>query len=201
MPLPDDTVSRFVAMGGVVMIPLLAVGGALWYLLVLRGLSLRRGVSGTASAALYKASTGTQPTGGVIGGAISEILAHRSSRGIEAAELERILQLRRQRIDRYSRVILAFVAAAPLLGLLGTVSGMIETFHALTEMALVSETGGISGGISEALVTTQMGLAIAIPGMVVARVLEGRARRLRRDLDELATVSQAALARAGEGAP
>ena len=201
MPLLDDTVTRFAAMGGVVMIPLLAVGGALWYLLVLRGLSLCRGFSGTASVALGKATSGAPPGGGVVGGAIGEILAHRSPRGIEAAELERILQARRQRTERYGRVILAFVAAAPLLGLLGTVSGMIETFHALTEMALVSESGGISGGISEALVTTQVGLAIAIPAMIVARVLEGRARRLRRDLDELATVSQALLARDSGGTP
>ena len=198
MPLWDDTVRSFVAMGGAVMVPLILVGVLLWYLLLLRYFSLRRGVTGPVAAALTRARSDGNPPRGVLGEAIAELLSLRSKRALAPSDIEPVIQQRRQQLKRHGRVILALVAAAPLLGLLGTVRGMIETFHALTEMALVSESGGISGGISEALVTTQMGLAIAIPGMLVARILEGRARRLRRDLDELAAVAPAAL---GRGAP
>ncbi len=201
MPLWDDTVRSFVAMGGAVMVPLIAVGVLLWYLIVLRWLSLRRGVAGPIAVALVQARTDPAPRRGVVGEAMAELLALRAARGLVSADIEPVVQKQRQRLARHGRVILALVAAAPLLGLLGTVRGMIETFHALTEMALVSESGGISGGISEALVTTQMGLAIAIPGMLVARLLEGRARRLRRDLDELAAVAPAALGAPQEVTP
>jgi biopolymer transport protein ExbB len=201
MPLWDDTVRSFVAMGGVVMVPLIAVGVLLWYLIVLRWLSIRRGVSGPIAAALRSARVAPASQNGVVGEAVSELVALHAARGLTPSDIEPVIARQRQQIARHGRVILALVAAAPLLGLLGTVSGMIETFHALTEMALVSESGGISGGISEALVTTQMGLAIAIPGMLVARLLEGRARRLHRDLDELAAVAPAALAAPREATP
>jgi len=76
---------------------------------------------------------------------------------------------------RASVLVKTIVLVAPLLGLLGTVSGMIETFDALGDMSLFSQSGGIAGGISQALITTQMGLAVAIPGLVVGRLLDRRA--------------------------
>lgn len=69
------------------------------------------------------------------------------------------------------KIIMAIIAAAPLLGLLGTVVGMIETFNSMTDMSLVSKTGGIAGGVSQALITTQMGLVVAIPGVLADRYL------------------------------
>ena len=70
-----------------------------------------------------------------------------------------------QPYTRDLRILRAFVAAAPLIGLLGTVKGMIATFitlsgHGNTSMEL------LSSGISEALITTQVGLVIAIPGLI-----------------------------------
>ena len=61
---------------------------------------------------------------------------------------------------------------APLAGLLGTVGGMIETFDSMREMSLFTQSGGIAGGISQALFTTQMGLAVAIPGLLAGRGTE-----------------------------
>ena len=60
---------------------------------------------------------------------------------------------------------------APLAGLLGTVAGMIETFDSLGSMSLFSQSGGVAGGISQALISTQMGLAVAIPGLLAGRIL------------------------------
>jgi biopolymer transport protein ExbB len=68
-------------------------------------------------------------------------------------------------MERFLSTLGMLAAIAPLLGLLGTVTGMIETFHAIT----LHGTGDprlMSGGISEALVTTMLGLSTAIPLML-----------------------------------
>jgi biopolymer transport protein ExbB len=75
--------------------------------------------------------------------------------------------------------------AAPLLGLFGTVDGMIETFDALGQGAMHRASGGIAGGISVALLTTQLGLCVAIPATLVGRMLERREENLARALDAL----------------
>ena len=69
------------------------------------------------------------------------------------------------------------VAVAPLLGLLGTVSGMIEMFESLGTGTFTSQEGGIAGGIAKALFTTQLGLGVAIPGFVATRLLDRLAAR------------------------
>ena len=71
-------------------------------------------------------------------------------------------------------MIRAGIAVAPLLGLLGTVTGMIETFQGILHGGYVTE---MSEGISKALLTTQYGLAIAAPALVAERVL---ARRIEK---------------------
>lgn len=73
---------------------------------------------------------------------------------------------------------LAVLAAiAPLMGLLGTVGGMIETFSVLTSQG-VSNSELLSGGIAEALLTTKMGLLTAIPLLLLHCVVKSRAQRL-----------------------
>ena len=62
------------------------------------------------------------------------------------------------------RFMAALVAAAPLLGLLGTVIGMIDTFHAAAMQSVAADPSALANGIGKALVTTQAGLAAAIPG-------------------------------------
>lgn len=72
-------------------------------------------------------------------------------------------------------IIRACIVVAPLLGLLGTVSGMIETFDGVLAGGYLQE---MSGGISTALITTQYGLAIAVPGLLLERVLLRRGEKL-----------------------
>ena len=79
----------------------------------------------------------------------------------------------------YLRVL---VTIAPLLGLLGTVVGMVETFTVLETMG-TSEPRAISSGISQALLTTQAGLLIALPGFFGRTWLEKWERRLRMELE------------------
>ncbi|MDO8825260.1 MotA/TolQ/ExbB proton channel family protein [Methylophaga sp.] len=81
-------------------------------------------------------------------------------------------------------VTLAILAAvAPMLGLLGTVSGMIETFQAITLFG-TGDPKLMSGGISQALVTTELGLAVAIPILLIHSALSSKSNRLIQILDE-----------------
>ena len=86
-------------------------------------------------------------------------------------------------VARHRALILGIGIIAPLLGLLGTVGGMIETFDALTSMSLFRGSGGVAGGISEALVSTQMGLTVAIPGLLAGRLLDAMQSRREEELD------------------
>lgn len=84
-------------------------------------------------------------------------------------------------------IIRGVVLTAPLLGLLGTVTGMIETFDSLASQELFSRSGGIAGGVAEALLSTQIGLVVAIPGAVAGRLLGRRADRLAGMLRQVPT--------------
>lgn len=85
------------------------------------------------------------------------------------------------RIDRRMRFLAILVSVAPLMGLLGTVTGMLATFRGLAGAGGGQTADLIAGGISEALITTETGLIIAIPGYVMLHLI----RRRRNDLDFL----------------
>jgi biopolymer transport protein ExbB len=86
------------------------------------------------------------------------------------------------RIDRFRSTISVFAAVAPLLGLLGTVTGMIATFDVITQFG-TGDPGLLSGGISEALITTQLGLTVAIPALLVGNLLSSWADRITSNLE------------------
>jgi biopolymer transport protein ExbB len=86
------------------------------------------------------------------------------------------------RLDRFRSLITVFVGAAPMLGLLGTVSGMIRVFDILTIFG-TSDPKLVSGGISEALVTTALGLSVAIPLLLVGSLLTTWSDRVTGELE------------------
>ncbi|MEZ5277494.1 MAG: MotA/TolQ/ExbB proton channel family protein [Opitutaceae bacterium] len=83
----------------------------------------------------------------------------------------------RIRIESGLSLIALTAAVAPLLGLLGTVTGMIKTFQVIS-LHGAGDARALSGGISEALVTTELGLVVAIPALLVHAWLNRRVRRL-----------------------
>lgn len=91
----------------------------------------------------------------------------------------------KKEIGQFSTLIRVVVIISPLLGLLGTVIGMIETFDSLATMTLFSQSGGIAGGISQALITTQVGLAVAIPGVLLQSMLNKKQKQIEQDLMQL----------------
>jgi biopolymer transport protein ExbB len=88
-------------------------------------------------------------------------------------------------IDRFGAAILVIAAIAPLLGLLGTVTGMISTFDIITEFG-TGDPKLLSSGISEALLTTKFGLVVAIPTLLIGNLLSNWARRIKSDLEQAA---------------
>jgi len=91
--------------------------------------------------------------------------------------------------DRDLRVMKICVSAAPLLGLLGTVTGMLATFAALASGSGGDKTMGlVAEGISEALVTTETGLVIALPGLFMHYLLVRKLERYKAFLAHLEAV-------------
>lgn len=88
-------------------------------------------------------------------------------------------------IRQFSTMVKTVVIISPLLGLLGTVIGMIETFDSLAAMALFTQSGGIAGGISQALISTQIGLAVAIPGLLIHSIQTKKQQQIERDLSQI----------------
>jgi len=80
-------------------------------------------------------------------------------------------------IDRRIRYYAILVGVCPLLGLLGTVAGMTTTFTGMAQPGVSNLSFEVADGVSEALVTTQAGLLVAIPGMILLSLLRrGRDR-------------------------
>lgn len=78
-----------------------------------------------------------------------------------------------RRLSRFLVVLETVAAASPLLGLLGTVFGMIEVFSVIS-IAGVGQAGLLSGGIAEALITTAYGLSIGIPALIAFNFFDSR---------------------------
>jgi biopolymer transport protein ExbB len=178
----------YLQLGGLgVMLPLLGIAIVLGVTLGHRFALLRRGSGKNVRVLIRRAEEGRlKEIDGIVDAAIL--------RGIEVKR-RKPPQLRRfldeafgdfdSDLKRYASTISVCVAVAPLLGLLGTVMGMIVTFDSLAEMALFTQAGGIAAGISTALFTTQMGLVVAVPGMIAKVMLDRRQAQIQNDLAQI----------------
>lgn len=100
-------------------------------------------------------------------------------------EMDAALSECMDRLERWLPTLAVLAAVAPMIGLLGTVTGMIDTFQVISRFG-AGDPRLMSGGISEALVTTQLGLAVAIPLMLTHHFLERRVDRLVADAEDRA---------------
>jgi biopolymer transport protein ExbB len=170
--------------GGVVMLPLVLVSLLMWVLIMDRILFFRRlrrkNMSAPTAWEHIRCQRMPDPLKfrGIVSLLVADFLEHRSG----DLELDRfILDERVQHINRRLKDYLALIgvlaAIAPLLGLLGTVTGMITTFDVLSAFG-TGNAKALAGGISEALITTQTGLLVAIPGLYMKGFLDRRAGNL-----------------------
>ncbi len=119
---------------------------------------------------------------------VGAVLARMVDAGGDADAAEEILYAElmgvQERAGSWLPVISTTAAAAPLLGLLGTVSGMIRTFHLITLFGS-GDPKPLAGGISEALVTTLFGLVVAIPALLLHAFLARRAQGVVQTTERL----------------
>jgi biopolymer transport protein ExbB len=179
---------EYLELGGWVMVPLAIEALVLWYCLGLRFRLLRRGNARSARVLVERYQEGyDRAPSGIVDTAVVwgiELKKRYSGKTLRHALNDAFGQFDTD-LNRCRTTINVVVVTAPLAGLLGTVLGMIETFDSLGEMALYTQTGGIAGGISQALFTTQLGLVVAVPGIVAGRALDRKEIRFRDEIDQL----------------
>ncbi len=181
---------EYVQQGGWVMIPLAICSFAMWALILDRFLvlkSLSRGDIDPRSAigALDREHVALDGPG-LRRALLRAFLAARSGDSqLDRNILRQCMLHQRPLLRKNLSVIAVLASSAPLLGLLGTVLGMIETFNVIALFG-TGNARAMASGISVALITTEAGLLVAIPGLVLTGLLIRRCRRLETSLDEFA---------------
>jgi biopolymer transport protein ExbB len=173
--------------GGWVMPPLVILLMVLWFAIGYRFAALRRGSKRGVRAMIDRMERKKMPThDGVITRALKKGMKQKRKGRVDLRSfLDYAFAEEEREINRFNVLITTIVLVSPLLGLLGTVIGMIETFDSLGDMSLFSQSGGIAGGISQALFTTQMGLAVSIPGLIVNGILTRRQKDIELELAQI----------------
>jgi biopolymer transport protein ExbB len=152
-----------------------AIGLAIWRFVVLSGMS-----SKVTSQLKSGTATGDNPLGRVL-----KVAADNPGLDPESLELklhEAVLK-ERPEIESGLNLLKIISMVAPLLGLLGTVTGMIITFQMITLFG-AGDPKAMAGGISQALITTVLGLVVAIPTVLMHTLVNGKAQRILHVLEE-----------------
>ena len=145
--------------------------------------AMARWAAGDHDAALQLAASDPSPLAGVTATAMHALLT-RPDNPILAREAAANRALDSLSVmGRHLRIVEAVVQAAPMLGLLGTVIGMIEAFGKVSEGGGAADPSALAGGIWVALTTTALGLAIAIPFYFISMWFESRVDRERDAMD------------------
>jgi biopolymer transport protein ExbB len=169
--------------GGGIGYLILVIGAAGLLIVIHRAFSLLSARRGFEAQANSSESDTANPLG-----RLQTIASEMTAANIDTIALRLDEQLGEEsaRLNRGLATVAVLAAVSPLLGLLGTVTGMIETFQSITLFG-TGDPKLMSGGISQALVTTQMGLAVAIPLVLFHSLLVGRANRLIETLGKFSS--------------
>ncbi len=127
------------------------------------------------------------PIARVIETATNTISLEATDHVLAREETVRVATLQLANMRCYLRVIEVIAALGPLLGLFGTVLGMIEAFQRLEEAGTAVDPAVLSGGIWEALLTTAAGLAVAIPAIIALNWLEQRIENFKLAMEDAMT--------------
>ena len=126
-------------------------------------------------------------------GELREIIDYSQSDGETShdvrARFDEIQNVYLAKVDRQRKYLHILIGVAPLMGLLGTVTGMLSTFRGLSSGNGTETVDLIAGGISEALITTQTGLIIAIPAYIIAYFVMKRHNEMQSCLTAIETIT------------
>jgi biopolymer transport protein ExbB len=198
-----EKAGSYFSQGGWIMFPLAAVSIAMWALIIDRFRTFGSMTSGDISikeAIARIRSNDNTPCSeeGLRACLVSSFVTERAGDPkLDKEILGHCAMRQRLGLTRYLMVIAVMATIAPLLGLLGTVLGMIETFDVISLFG-TGNAKAMAGGISVALITTQTGLLVAIPGLFLSGVLNRRARHLKVRLDEFTMILGRVLLQSGE---
>ncbi len=161
---------EFVRTGGPIMLPLLALSVWLWVLIFITLVQV-------AAFAPGRNDSRTQRDLKLHLRGLMERYRSASPK-LDRRLLETLLADMQRPLRASIATIFVLAAAAPLLGLLGTVSGMISTFEAVAQFG-TGNAKALASGISEAMITTQTGLMVAVPGMVAGYILRRKVSKIQ----------------------
>lgn len=133
-------------------------------------------------SALQKANNMGGPVGKMLQAGVEHLNEPRDL--MEEVMYEKVLSTR-LKLERFLPFIAICAASAPLLGLLGTVTGIINTFKLITVFGS-GDVKSLSGGISEALITTEFGLIVAIPSLLIHAFLSRKAKGIINQMEKAA---------------
>ncbi len=197
MLAPIEYAERFIELmntGGVVMWVLFVLNLLLWYGLGYRYLMLRRGTRGNVRRLIDKHEKRgeKQAMRGLLDYAVANALSVAYETNERGGNIRKqilgVLMPYHSDITKYAVLVKTIIVLAPLIGLLGTVMGMIETFDALQNASMFSQGSSISGGISKALFTTELGLVVAVPGLIFGRVLDKQQDRFHTEFEQITDI-------------
>jgi len=183
-----------VTKGGIVMVPLLLCSVVALVVSIERWLYLRQArvdsdkLMGKVRSALERSSPEEakgvcEATPGPVARVLAATLAHFGMPKDDLREVAREVALAEQpTLDGHLPVLATMVTVAPLLGLLGTISGLIKIFNVISG-GHIGDSTALSAGIAEALITTFTGLCIAIPFLVIYNSLSGRVESLIHEIE------------------
>ena len=179
--------SLYIENGGIVMWPLVLGTIALWFSIAYRFVVLKRGSDLPLRLMISRLGKNpADPATGFVDTAVNTAWRiFRQGRGDIDRQLDDAFFPLKEGMGRFRDLVRTIVIIAPLAGLLGTVTGMIEMFDSLGNQTFYSQTGGIANGISQALFTTQFGLCVAVPGMIIGRLLDRKEDRMQEELFQI----------------
>lgn len=169
-----------ISLGGIAMYPLLATCVAMWILIFKKMVDMRAYSKGSKSSTDCLKSIGKPDFScaswqrQLMDGYMAE---QTSSHSLNKNVSDSLAIKQKTFIDKYTTSIALLAGIAPLLGLLGTVTGMISTFDVIS-MYGTGNARALAGGISEALITTETGLIISVPGLFFVSFLSRQADEL-----------------------
>ncbi len=193
----EGGLTEHIEKGGIIMIPILGLGvlcvlASLWKLAGFVGLKTGREKEISRIASLLRdekiaeADDAANALGRPVRAVIQEGIRNHNAQREQLEEVmhERIL-FQIPFLERGLSILAVSAAASPLLGLLGTVTGMIHTFNLVTVFG-TGKAKLLSGGISEALITTEFGLIIAVPALIIHAYFSRKVKKSIRNLEQSA---------------
>ncbi|MCB1125480.1 MAG: MotA/TolQ/ExbB proton channel family protein, partial [Verrucomicrobiae bacterium] len=190
-----DSLVVHIEKGGPVMVPILLLGFAAVGIFLFKWLQVGRVRVASPSdltvilSALdlgdeQKAESHARKLSGPVGEMLASAITHFRERKeyVEEVMYEKMLETR-PKLEKLLPFLALSAAAAPLLGLLGTVTGMINTFNMITVFG-TGDPKTLAGGISEALITTEFGLVVAIPSLLLHAILSRKVKGVLGSMEQ-----------------